>query len=181
MGNKLGTELGTGHFMLEAIRKDDEALVKKALDIAHKERIMSREDERQQGVTSEQMTVLKNKALLDYFSRKWNCEGTYFKGNINKMNFVEFAYSLGFSLRGRQVQKMWDAQRELMGLETDPIEIRAAAESNGFVPREAGTRGLSSTGKEAKSNLEAWVAKRNASKQPSDSTNLMNKLKTGGA
>jgi len=52
MGNKLGQlELTTGHFMLEAIRKDDEEAVMKALKLANSERVMTREEEHKQGLS----------------------------------------------------------------------------------------------------------------------------------
>lgn len=125
------------------------------------------------------MVELKNQALLDYFSNKYNAEGTRFKGNLNKVNFVEYCLQLGFSKRARQIQHMWDEHRKAMGLETDQVKLNAAAKGETYVSPDAGTRGLSSTGKDAKSNLEAWVAKRNAAKNPTASTKVMDKLKAG--
>ena len=52
MGNKLGQlELTTGHFMLEAIRKDDDEAVMRALKLAKSERVMTREEEHKQGLS----------------------------------------------------------------------------------------------------------------------------------
>lgn len=175
MGNKLGAELKTASFMLDAIRADSEERVTRAFNTAKSSRLMSKEDIVKQNISSEELQEMRQKAILEYLERKYNCEGTYFKGNSNKMTFIEFCYTLGFTNRARQIQTFLNDHRKSMGLEIDPVNLKAMA--TGAVPRNAGTSGLSETGKEAKGNLEAWLAKRNAEKQGASSIAVMNKLK----
>jgi hypothetical protein len=181
MGNKLTHyEHLTGTMMLEAIQEDSAEKVEKAYKVALNERVVSREEEREKGLTEADIHQMKQESMLNYLSRQYNMEKGWL-GRFRKHTFVECCYWLGFNARAKQVQRLLNDHRLSMGLEIDPIKLESQ-KSGRAVDKGSGETHLSSTGQDAKSKLEAWIAKNNAAKNPtsSKSTAIMNKLKAGG-
>ena len=158
MGNKSSyMEHVTGYVMLEAIRKNSEEGVIKAWERAKSERVIPREEAERKGLTDEQLDILRNEALLNYFTKVYNFEGTYIRGNMNKMTFIEAAFSLGYHIRARQIQKLMNEHRLSMGLETDTVLLNNKNKGKDLLKEGLGKATLSEDGKKAKENLQKWL------------------------
>ena len=142
--------------MLEAIRLNSEEGVLKAWDRVKNERIVSREVVEKQNLSDDVVKGMKDQALLEYFTRTYNFEGTYFRGNLNKMTFIESCFSLGYNVRARQIQKLYNDHRLSMGLEIDPVLLNKPSD---LKLEGLGKTHLSADGNKAKQKLQQWLDK----------------------
>ena len=167
MGNKSSyMEHVTGFVMLEAIRQNSEEGVNKAWERAKSERVIPREEVERKGLSASQINDIRNEALLKYFTRAYNFEGTYFRGNMNKMTFLESAYSLGYHIRARQIQKLMNQHRLSMGLEIDTVIL--SNKSKDPMADGLGKSSLSEDGMKAKQNLKKWLIESKSGSTPID-------------